>query len=122
MKQIEQLELNDCVLSSESRQSQTPRDTRLTAHRSIGAALHTLDNQFSKSRHRKTSWQDYNANPASRPWSRGRATWRYARWRGSKTSEPDPPGSGSVALYRSPAGAYDRVTVYCPHAVNVMTT
>jgi len=58
MKQFEQLELNDCVLSSESRQSQTPRGTRLTAHRSIGAALHTLDHQFSKSRHRKTSWQD----------------------------------------------------------------
>src|SRR2546427_399362 len=80
MKQFEQLELNDCVLSSESRQSQTPRGTRLTAHRSIGAALHTLDHQFSKSRHRKTSWQDYNANPASRPGSRGRPTWRYARW------------------------------------------
>ena len=51
MKKFEQLELNDCVLSSESRQSQTPRGTRLTAHRSIGAALHTLDHQFSKSRY-----------------------------------------------------------------------
>ncbi len=40
----------------------------------------------------------------------------------SKTSEPDPPGSGSVALYPSPAGAYDRVTAYCPQAVKVMTT
>src|SRR2546428_7982525 len=27
----------------------TPHGTRLTAHRSIGAALHTLDHQFSKS-------------------------------------------------------------------------
>src|SRR2546427_9526323 len=38
----------------------TPHGTRLTAHRSIGAALHTLDHQFSKSDDTKTSYPDTN--------------------------------------------------------------
>lgn len=43
-------------------QNETPRDAHLTAHRSIGAALHTLDHQFSKSGCEKSSQQD--ANPS----------------------------------------------------------
>src|SRR5439155_6506717 len=50
------------VLTSES----NPRDARLTARRSNGSALHTLDHQFSKSRAQKvraqtpilTRWSD----------------------------------------------------------------
>src|SRR2546425_13203500 len=38
----------------------TPHGPRLTAHRSIGAALHTLDHQFSKSDDTKTSYPDTN--------------------------------------------------------------
>src|SRR2546426_8216891 len=108
MKEFEQLELNDCVLSSESRQSQTPRGTRLTAHRSIGAALHTLDHQFSKSRHRKTSWQDYNANPASRPGSRGRPTWRYAPWRRFKNTRARSTRIGLGRVISLPSRGLDR--------------
>ena len=52
----------------------TPRGARLTAHRSIGAALHTLDHQFSKSTHEKSSWEDANPNPLSQHESRGAAT------------------------------------------------
>src|SRR5256885_15440246 len=41
------------VLTSES----NPRDARLTARRSNGSALHTLDHQFSKSRAQKVPAQ-----------------------------------------------------------------
>ena len=41
------------VLTSES----NPRDARLTARRSNGSALHTLDHQFSKSRVKKLPTQ-----------------------------------------------------------------
>ena len=41
------------VLTSES----NPRDARLTARRSNGSALHTLDHQFSKSRAQKVRAQ-----------------------------------------------------------------
>src|SRR5437870_7742713 len=41
------------VLTSES----NPRDARLTARRSNGSALHTLDHQFSKSRAQKVAAQ-----------------------------------------------------------------
>src|SRR5256714_8833836 len=41
------------VLTSES----NPRDARLTARRSNGSALHTLDHQFSKSRAQKLAAQ-----------------------------------------------------------------
>src|SRR5919109_3403544 len=49
---------NDCVsyvvrITSESH----PRDARLTARRSNGSALHTLDHQFSKSRAQKVAAQ-----------------------------------------------------------------
>src|SRR5204863_6735111 len=73
-------------MSSVSRQSQNPRDARLTARRSNGSALHTLDHQFSKSRAQKvraqtpilTRWSDPSQGglviedtaplpPASRP-------------------------------------------------------
>src|SRR2546427_9735311 len=44
----------------------TPHGTRLTAHRSIGAALHTLDHQFSKSDDTKTSYPDANPTRGQR--------------------------------------------------------
>jgi hypothetical protein len=55
------------VFTSES----NPRDARLTARRSNGSALHTLDHQFSKSSRPKNSCADANANRGSRPESRG---------------------------------------------------
>jgi hypothetical protein len=57
IEEFEQLFPNDWYICRPNHnQNETPRGARLKAHvRSIGAALHTLDHQFSKSGYAKSS-------------------------------------------------------------------
>src|SRR5438045_6156657 len=80
------------VLTSES----NPRDARLTARRSNGSALHTLDHQFSKSRAQKV--------PAQTP---------------MLTRRPDPSQGASALEHTSPPGGDFTEPSTAPHVARL---